>query len=206
MDLSKLLSFATEFEKAAKAPKMWGKKPHGWKEKSVKQYSKTMTKGEEHPFTECTKKMKGKVDNPEAFCASVKDISKGTTGWRGGDKKKKKAGLVLAQENPMDAVKAAADELKTYLAMNGIKESAVSVDAGRAGNPEFVVGVQQELPPPNPRFTIHPTNGVSVHIGLPPGNIDQNWKEWIVEWWRAKFPDISYTIFIDFYEIPRGWH
>jgi len=89
MDLSKLLSFASEFEKAAKAPKMWKKKPHGWKEKSVKQYSKTMTKGEEHPFTECVEKMKGKVDNPEAFCASVKDIAKGTTGWRGGDKKKK---------------------------------------------------------------------------------------------------------------------
>ena len=90
MDLSKLLSFTKEFEKSAKSPKMWSKKPHGWKEKSVKQYSKTMTKGEEHPFTECVEKMEDKVDNPEAFCASVKDISKGTTGWRGKQKGKKK--------------------------------------------------------------------------------------------------------------------
>jgi hypothetical protein len=34
----------------------------------------------------CVNKMKGKVDNPEGFCAKVKDISHGKTTWRGKDK------------------------------------------------------------------------------------------------------------------------
>jgi hypothetical protein len=90
MDSAKLFAFASEFEKLAKKPQSWKKKPRGWKEKSVKQYSKTMMEGKKHPFTECVKTMKGKVDDPEAFCASVKDQYKGTTSWRSTEQKKKK--------------------------------------------------------------------------------------------------------------------
>lgn len=81
MDYDTLYAFAEAFESLAKRP--WSKKPKGWKAKSVKQYSKTMMGGEKHPFTECVKKMKNKVDNPERFCGSVKDKFKGTTKWRG---------------------------------------------------------------------------------------------------------------------------
>lgn len=112
MDLSKLLSFTKEFEKSAKSPKMWSKKPHGWKEKSVKQYSKTMTKGEEHPFTECVEKMEDKVDNPEAFCASVKDISKGTTGWRKGKGKKKASNSQGLEKRAQESVLSFAEALE----------------------------------------------------------------------------------------------
>ena len=89
MDSAKLFAFASEFEKQAKKPQSWKKKPRGWKEKSVKQYSKTMMEGKKHPFADCVKKMKGKVDDPNAFCASVRDWELGTTSWRKTDKKKK---------------------------------------------------------------------------------------------------------------------
>jgi hypothetical protein len=90
MDAKTILSLAASFEKLAKKPQSWKKKPRGWKQKSVKQYSETMMKGKKHPFADCVKKMKGKVDNPEAFCASVKDQFKGTTEWRSTEQKKKK--------------------------------------------------------------------------------------------------------------------
>lgn len=65
-----LLTACHYFLKEAKKP--WSKKPHGWTEKSVKQYSRTMMEGEKHPFTECVEKMKDHVDDPEKFCGSVK--------------------------------------------------------------------------------------------------------------------------------------
>lgn len=70
---NKLLSACNYFLKEAKKKKPWSKKPPGWDNKSVKQYSRTMMKGEEHPFTACVEKMKDHIDDPEAFCGSVKD-------------------------------------------------------------------------------------------------------------------------------------
>jgi len=86
-----ILAACDYFLKEAKKRKPWSKKPPGWKEKSVKQYSRTMMKGEEHPFTECVEKMKKHVDDPEKFCASVKDKYRGNKKWRNpsGLKKKK---------------------------------------------------------------------------------------------------------------------
>ncbi len=78
------------FLKEAKKKKPWTDKPEGWTGKSVKQYSKSMMKGEEHPFTECTKKMKGKVDDPKKFCGSVKGIFNKTKKKKGKGKKSKK--------------------------------------------------------------------------------------------------------------------
>jgi len=44
----------------------------------------------EHGFFDiCVEHMKGKIDNPEAFCARVKDSAYGSTMWRGKDKSKK---------------------------------------------------------------------------------------------------------------------
>jgi hypothetical protein len=85
-----LLRTCALFLKAAKKRKPWSKKPEGWTDKSVKQYSRTMMKGEEHPFTECVEKMKDHMDNPEKFCASVKDKYKGTKKWRNSEGLKKK--------------------------------------------------------------------------------------------------------------------
>lgn len=69
----------------------WKNFPEGWNEKSVEKFAKSLTgkAGDEEGFFEvCVEKMTGKLDNPEAFCASVKDeVYKGNTYWRGKDKK-----------------------------------------------------------------------------------------------------------------------
>ena len=68
-------------------------KPEGWTDKSIKKYSKTFTdkmKGNVKSkdfFDKCVKKMQGKVDSPEGFCAALKDEAHGSTFWRGKGKK-----------------------------------------------------------------------------------------------------------------------
>lgn len=91
MDSKKILVLAEVFEAlAGKKKKPWSTKPKGWKDpKSIKKYHRTMTGKSKHPFTTCVNKMKGNIDNPEGFCASVKDKAEGK-GWRKGPKKKKK--------------------------------------------------------------------------------------------------------------------
>jgi DNA-binding ferritin-like protein len=92
-------------ESLAKKKKIkWGKPP-GWTEKSVGQYSKKMMGGKEHPFASCLKKMKGKVKDPEAFCAKLKDVHKGSTKWRKTDRKANKESesiVKTAQVSPVE--------------------------------------------------------------------------------------------------------
>jgi hypothetical protein len=67
-------------------------KPKGWTDKSIKKYSSTFSKKMKGNvkskgfFDKCVKKMQGKVDNPEGFCAALKDENFKSTGWRGKDK------------------------------------------------------------------------------------------------------------------------
>ena len=74
--------------------------PKGWTKKSVNKAGKTLAKdvGKDSPkdkgfFDKCVKKMKGKMENPEGYCASLKDQAyggdKAATFWRGKDKTKK---------------------------------------------------------------------------------------------------------------------
>lgn len=66
--------------------------PRGWNRDSVKKFGRTLSKRMKGGvktkgfFDKCVKKMRGKVDNPEGFCASVKDEEYGSTHWRGKDK------------------------------------------------------------------------------------------------------------------------
>lgn len=62
----------------------WKKMPKGWKSKSRKSYHDSIG-----GFDGCMKKMKKKMDEPGAFCASLKDRVKGK-GWRKKKRKKKK--------------------------------------------------------------------------------------------------------------------
>jgi hypothetical protein len=63
--------------------------PKGWTRDSVRKFGLTLAKGVEGGpkspgfFKLCVKKMKGKLDDPEAFCASVKDEVHASTYWRG---------------------------------------------------------------------------------------------------------------------------
>lgn len=67
-------------------------KPKGWTDKSIKKYSKTFSgkmKGNVKSkdfFDKCVKKMQGKVDSPEGFCAALKDEAHDSVGWRGAGK------------------------------------------------------------------------------------------------------------------------
>ena len=73
----------------------WEGLPKGWTQKSVGKFAKSLTGKEgtkEGFFEKCVKKMKGKVSNPEAFCAAAKDELHGSTYWRGKDKSPQEAG------------------------------------------------------------------------------------------------------------------
>jgi len=69
--------------------------PKGWTQKSLSKFSKSLTgkkATQKGFFDKCVKRMKGKLDNPEAFCASVKDERHGSTFWRGKGKTPQQAG------------------------------------------------------------------------------------------------------------------
>lgn len=102
MNFIKVCALAEEFEKKAiereikklakkkKKGKQWKKMPKGWKAKSRKSYYNSLVGDDaEHPVTKCMEKMEDHIDNPGAFCASLKDRVKGK-GWRKKKKKKKK--------------------------------------------------------------------------------------------------------------------
>ena len=70
--------------------------PDGWTKKSVDKAGNTLAKhvGKDTPkdkgfFKKCVSKMQDKIDNPEGYCASLKDESYGSTFWRGKNKTKK---------------------------------------------------------------------------------------------------------------------
>lgn len=68
--------------------------PKGWTQKSVKKFAKSLAgKGaaEKGFFDKCVDKMKDKVDDPQAFCAAVKDEVEGSTYWRGKGKSEEEA-------------------------------------------------------------------------------------------------------------------
>ncbi len=80
------------------------KLPKGWTKKSVKKTGTTIAKdvGEKSPkdkgfFEKCVKKMRGDVDNPEGYCASLKDEAYSSTYWRGKGKTKKATKKLVAR-------------------------------------------------------------------------------------------------------------
>lgn len=81
----------------------WSSKPKGWTSGSIKKFGQTLVKGgakKEKFFDKCVEKMKDKVDNPEGFCAGLKDEVSGSTYWRGKGKTAQQAGKdVKAHQN-----------------------------------------------------------------------------------------------------------
>ena len=64
----------------------WVGFPKGWTDSSVEKFGKTLVKGgatKKNFFDKCVEKMKDKVDNPQGFCAGLKDEAHGSTHWRG---------------------------------------------------------------------------------------------------------------------------
>ena len=78
--------------------------PKGWTKKSVKKAGTTLAKhvGKKTPkdkgfFEKCVEKMKDKMENPEGYCASLKDEAYGSTYWRGKNKSKKQTTKMIAK-------------------------------------------------------------------------------------------------------------
>jgi hypothetical protein len=59
----------------------WESMPKGWTKDSLKKFWKSV--GES--VSKCSEKMKGKISDPDAFCASIKDKIEKSTKWRGED-------------------------------------------------------------------------------------------------------------------------
>jgi len=70
-------------------------KPKGWTDQSVKKAAKTLGKtvgkapDSKGFFDKCVARMRKHMDNPEGYCASLKDETYGSTHWRGKDKSPK---------------------------------------------------------------------------------------------------------------------
>ena len=101
------LEAAKKKDKDKKDDKKDGKKSK--KKKGLKPAADGMMKGKAHPWQHCYNKMKGKVDSPEAFCAKMKDVHKGTTDWRSTEglkkKKKKKKDKNDSSDSMIDSMK-----------------------------------------------------------------------------------------------------
>jgi hypothetical protein len=72
----------------AKEDKWGGPLPKGWTDKSRSSFYDNMggDECEEGPTQACMDKIDGHVDDPGAFCASLRDRVTGTTLWRGSGK------------------------------------------------------------------------------------------------------------------------
>jgi hypothetical protein len=74
---------ALKKEGATKQAGGWKNLPKGWTKDSIEDFWESLTGDAKHKVTKCTKKMEGDVDNPAAFCNSlkhkVKDASVKTT-------------------------------------------------------------------------------------------------------------------------------
>ena len=65
-------------------------KTAGWTKSSVEKFGNTIghSPSKKGFFDACVAKMGKRVNDPEGFCASLKDKYYGTTKWRGKDKEK----------------------------------------------------------------------------------------------------------------------
>lgn len=54
--------------------KGWGSLPKGWTKESVNKFWGSLIGDRKHKITQCMKKMKGKVSDEGAFCASIADM------------------------------------------------------------------------------------------------------------------------------------
>jgi len=81
----------------------WDNLPDGWDEDSVESFAQNLTgqEGEEGFFSACMDEVEDKFDDPEAFCASLKDEYLGTTDWRGKDESKMASGTEKLTESKL---------------------------------------------------------------------------------------------------------
>ncbi len=103
----------------------------GFKEKDRKKWEKTwdsLTKGKVHKWTACVNKMKGKVDNPKAYCQALADFvgyDKST-----GRKSKKKKSKSKKKKGSIEFIHI--DHLPAYIREVGFKNAYLKFRTGSA--------------------------------------------------------------------------
>lgn len=85
----------------------WDNLPDGWDEDSLDSFARSLTDktqdDSEGFFTACMDEVEDKFDDPEAFCASLKDEYLGTTDWRG-EESANKSGEVKLTESKLQKI------------------------------------------------------------------------------------------------------
>ena len=81
---AKVLSLRPDY--GDRSSNKWKGKPDGWSNESRSSFWESLTGDAKHKVTKCMSKMQGKVDNPGAFCASLRDRVEGK-GWRSHERK-----------------------------------------------------------------------------------------------------------------------
>ena len=86
--------FGQDEETFPKTADEWHSMPSGWTDESRKKFWESVGGS----VTKCMEKLKGNVDDPGAFCASLKDRIEGDTDWRGPEKSAREEAKTAAQE------------------------------------------------------------------------------------------------------------
>jgi len=80
--------YRKEGSSTQKVADKWESKPRGWDKGSMEKYWKSLTGDVEHKASKCIKRMEGIVDDPGAFCSSLRDKLEGGKKWREERKKR----------------------------------------------------------------------------------------------------------------------
>jgi len=97
-DYMRLTNLKEDMKEAELSEAGFEKYPKGWTRDSIESFAKSLGKeygiegGDKKGFFDaCVKKIGPHMDNPEGFCAAVKDEVFGSTFWRGKGKTEKEA-------------------------------------------------------------------------------------------------------------------
>lgn len=107
----------------------------GFKEKDRKKWEKTwdsLTKGKVHKWTACVNKMKGKVDNPKAYCQALADFVgyDKSTGRKSKKKKSKSKSKSKRKKGSIEFIHI--DHLPAYIRDVGFKRAYLKFKTGSA--------------------------------------------------------------------------
>jgi hypothetical protein len=107
----------------------WDKLPKGWDASSRDKYAKSMShENREGPVSTCMDKIKGHIDDPGAFCASLHDKVTGTTKWRGKKEAISATGQVAQLRDHKQKKKESKVSISEYQMFKKIREADQSAD------------------------------------------------------------------------------
>ena len=96
----------------------WDNLPDGWDEDSLQSFARSLTgktkSDSEGFFTACMDEVEDKFDEPEKFCASLKDSYLNSTDWRG-ESTNKNVDMKITESKLRSIIREELEELETYM-------------------------------------------------------------------------------------------